>query len=54
MTAALRIDVREVLRAKNPTLGNRMPAFLIRYLERILHQDELNEILITLWSSERQ
>jgi hypothetical protein len=45
MTAALRIDVREVLKAKNPALGKRMPGFLIRYLERTIHQDELNEIL---------
>lgn len=45
MTTALRIDVREVLKAKNPALGKRMPGYAIRYLERTIHQDELNEIL---------
>jgi hypothetical protein len=45
MTTALRIDVREVIKAKNPVLGTRMPGFVIRYLERTIHQHELNEIL---------
>jgi putative hemolysin len=45
MEGSLRIDVREILIAKNPALANRIPGFLIRYIEKILHQEELNEIL---------
>lgn len=40
-----RIDVRRVLESKSPKLARRMPGFIIRYLERILHQDEINFIL---------
>jgi len=40
-----RIDVRNVIISKSPGLGRRMPGFLVRYLERILHQEEINVIL---------
>lgn len=43
------IDVEAVIRAKNPGLANAIPAFLINYLKRIIHQDEINEIL-TIYS----
>jgi putative hemolysin len=39
----LEINVREILRAKAP--NSKVPNFLIRYLERIVHQDELNAFL---------
>jgi 1-acyl-sn-glycerol-3-phosphate acyltransferase len=39
------IDVEKVLRDKNPSLAKMIPGFLIRYLKRIIHQDELNEFL---------
>src|SRR5665647_3906123 len=39
----LKINVREVLRSKAP--HKEVPEFLIRYLERIVHQDELNVFL---------
>lgn len=39
----LKINVREVLRSKAP--NKKVPEFLIRYLERIVHQDELNVFL---------
>lgn len=39
----LRINVREILRSKAPL--KKIPEFLIRYLERIVHQDELNVFL---------
>jgi Putative hemolysin len=39
------VNVRAVIRAKSPSLERYLPSFVIRYLERILHQDELNEIL---------
>jgi len=41
----LKIDVGEVLRSKNPSLAKVVPRFLINYLKRIIHQDEINEIL---------
>ena len=40
-----RIDVKEVLHSKNPTLSRTIPGFVINYLKRIVHQDELNEFL---------
>jgi putative hemolysin len=40
-----RIDVENVLFAKNPALDRAVPGFVINYLKRIIHQDELNEFL---------
>lgn len=42
---SLRIDIEEVIRNKNPRLLRVLPGFLIRYLKRIIHQEELNNIL---------
>lgn len=39
------IDVRQVLREKAPGLYKKLPGFVINYLIRIIHQDELNYIL---------
>lgn len=39
------IDVRKILAEKAPAASGKVPGFLIRYLERILHQDEINHIL---------
>ena len=39
------IDVEAVIRAKNPSLAKAIPTFIINYLKRIIHQDEINEIL---------
>jgi 1-acyl-sn-glycerol-3-phosphate acyltransferase len=39
------IDVDNVLKSKNPALYRIMPGFIIRYLKRIIHQDELNRFL---------
>jgi len=41
----LQIDVEGVIRAKNPKLAKRVPGFIIRYLKRIIHQNEINELL---------
>jgi len=41
----LKIDVKEVLRSKNPSLASAVPSFFINYLKRIVHQDEINEFL---------
>lgn len=40
------IDVEKVFASKDAKLLRRMPKFLIRYLKRIVHQDEINELLI--------
>lgn len=39
------IDIRRLISSKNPTLLKWLPGFIIRYLERILHQDEINIFL---------
>lgn len=41
----LRIDVEQVLYSKNPALSKSIPRFIINYLKRIVHQDELNDFL---------
>ena len=40
-----KIDVEKVLYSKNPALARAIPGFVINYLKRIVHQDELNEFL---------
>ena len=44
-TGAFFIDIEQVIADKNPRLLKILPAFLIRYLKNIIHQDELNEFL---------
>ncbi|MCD7973535.1 MAG: 1-acyl-sn-glycerol-3-phosphate acyltransferase [Candidatus Azobacteroides sp.] len=39
----IKLDVNKVLQEKLP--GNKIPGFLINWLAKIIHQDELNEIL---------
>jgi hypothetical protein len=39
------IDIDGILYAKNPKLFKVIPKFLVSYLKRIIHQDELNSIL---------
>ncbi|MDR1357246.1 MAG: 1-acyl-sn-glycerol-3-phosphate acyltransferase [Tannerellaceae bacterium] len=39
------IDVEEVIREKASALVPRLPRFVINYLIRIIHQDEVNDIL---------
>jgi|WetSurSiteA1Bulk_404760.scaffolds.fasta_scaffold07521_3 1-acyl-sn-glycerol-3-phosphate acyltransferase len=41
----LQLDVEQILYSKNPSLKKAIPGFLIRYLKRIVHQDELNDFL---------
>jgi len=41
----LQIDVDQVLRSKNPSLSKAVPSFVVNYLKRIIHQDEINELL---------
>src|SRR5574344_1826253 len=39
------IDVEKVIAAKSPSLSKRIPKFIIRYLKKIVHQDEINDML---------
>jgi putative hemolysin len=41
----LQIDVEKIIKEKNPKLLKRLPKFIIRYLKRIVHQEEINEFL---------
>ncbi|PKP48828.1 MAG: glycerol acyltransferase [Bacteroidetes bacterium HGW-Bacteroidetes-11] len=39
------IDLDKVIEGKSPRLRRNLPGFLLRYLKRIVHQDELNKAL---------
>lgn len=39
------IDIDKVIASKNPRLLKILPRFIINYLKRIIHQNEINEIL---------
>jgi putative hemolysin len=39
------INIRRLIASKNPRLVKWLPGFIIRYLERILHQEEINRFL---------
>jgi len=39
-----RIDIKDIFRDKNPGLARLIPGFIIRYLKRVIHEDELNNI----------
>jgi putative hemolysin len=39
------LEVDKALREKNPKLHKRIPKFLIRRLERLIHQDEMNKFI---------
>jgi 1-acyl-sn-glycerol-3-phosphate acyltransferase len=40
-----KIDVEKILISKNQALAKTIPKFLINYLKKIIHQDELNDFL---------
>lgn len=40
------IDVERLIASKNPKLLKRLPTFILNYLKRIVHQEEINSILI--------
>jgi putative hemolysin len=40
-----KIDIRRVFREKNPRMAKLIPGFIYRYLEIILHQDDINGYL---------
>ena len=39
------INIREVFINKNPGLAKKLPGFVYRYINRIMHIDEINELL---------
>ena len=39
------IDIREVIRKKNPTLAKMMPGFVISFMKRLVHEDEVNRLI---------
>lgn len=39
------IDIRQLIKSKSPKLERFLPGFIIRYLKRILHQDEVNDFI---------
>jgi putative hemolysin len=39
------IDVKEALRRKAPAMARKIPAFVVNRLSRMVHQDELNDVL---------
>ena len=40
-----RIDVKAIFRDKNPALARLIPNFIINYLRRVIHEDELNDFM---------
>lgn len=46
MGETLRIDVSKVLEAKMPKKHRYIPRCVVKWLERIIHQDELNHLLL--------
>lgn len=40
-----KIDVEKILYSKNPALKKAVPGFVVNYLKRIVHQDDLNGFL---------
>lgn len=43
-----KIDVDAVLAAKAPRIARWVPGFVIRWLKRTIHQDEINYILMSI------
>lgn len=41
------IDIRKVIGDKNPKLLKLLPGFVIRYIQRILHEKDVNEVVET-------
>ena len=39
------IDIEKVISSKNPQLFKSLPRFLIRYLKKIIHQEDINALL---------
>jgi len=42
------IIIREVIRKKNPKLLQWMPRFLLRYIERVVHEEDINQVMAAI------
>lgn len=45
-TDTLQIDIEDIFNQKMPKLAKKIPAFLYRWLKKILHQDDINGLLL--------
>ncbi|MDX9695664.1 MAG: 1-acyl-sn-glycerol-3-phosphate acyltransferase [Bacteroidales bacterium] len=43
-----KINIREIFKEKNPKLARLIPCFIFRYIERVVHQKEINDALPVL------
>jgi len=41
------VDIDKTFQDKNPKLYKMLPKFVLRYLKKVIHQDDINEILTT-------
>ncbi len=48
------LDIPAIIASKAPKAAKYIPGFVYRYLKRILHQDELNEIITNGWECSPQ
>ena len=39
------IDIDRILKSKNPKLYKFLPGFIIRYIKKTIHQDQVNETI---------
>lgn len=46
------INVKEMFLKKNPSLAKKLPGFIYRYINRVMHIDEINQILVESNNSE--
>lgn len=44
-TPAKYIDIKKVIAEKNPTLARWMPRFVLNYIKRVVHEDEINALM---------
>src|SRR5574344_1432668 len=49
---SLVIDVRKIIASKSRKLSRFVPKFIVRYLEKIIHQNDINELLCKYGDSE--
>ena len=43
---ALQIDIEKIIGEKAPKFANKIPRFIFRYIKKILHQDDINGLLL--------
>ena len=41
------IDVEKIIESKNTTMAKLLPNFILNYLKRIIHEDEINTFIRT-------